>query len=124
MYGDSSAGNLTDVSAMRMLDAFACAVTRQAIISYTRSVYRRLESTSRDLVPSVSQPLEIIQHTGEFDRPFSIGVAMPGTEEQIREAASVREDAVEYLLEVTKTLKIRKAAHEIHRGLPLRVRPL
>ena len=76
MYGDSSAGNLTDVSAMRMLDAFACAVTRQAIISYTRSVYRRLESTSRDLVPSVSQPLEIIQHTGEFDRPFSIGVAL------------------------------------------------
>ena len=59
------------------------------------SVYRRLESTSRDLVPSVSQPLEIIQRTSVFDRPISIGVAMPGTEDEIREATSVREDAAE-----------------------------
>ena len=49
----------------------------------------------RDLVPSVSQPLGIIQHTSEFDRPFSIGIAMPGTEDQIREAVNVHEDAAE-----------------------------
>ena len=30
-----------------------------------------------------------------FDRPISIGVAMPGTEDGIREATSVREDAAE-----------------------------
>ena len=51
-----------------MLDAFARAVTRRAIIKYARTVYRRLESTSRDLVPSVSQPLENIQHTSEFNQ--------------------------------------------------------
>ena len=43
----------------------------------------------------MSQPLEIIQHTSVFDRPISIGVAMPGTEDGIREATSVREDAAE-----------------------------
>ena len=46
-------------------------------------------------MPSVSQPLEIIQRTSVFDRPISIGVAMPGTEDEIREATSVREDAAE-----------------------------
>ena len=51
-----------------MLDAFARAVTRRAIIKYARTVYRRLESTSRDLVPSVSQPLENIQHSSVIVR--------------------------------------------------------
>ena len=55
-------------------------------------MYRRLESTSRDLLPSVSESSEIIQHTCEFDRPISIVVAMPGTEDEIREALCVRED--------------------------------
>lgn len=31
-----------------------------------------------------------------FDRPISIGIAIRGTEDQIREAASVREDSVAY----------------------------
>ena len=44
---------------------------------------------------------------------------MRGTEEQIREAASVREDAVEYkyMLEEIKLIKIQIAAHEFRREI-------
>ena len=55
---------------------------------------RRLESTSCDPVLFVSQPLEDIQHTSEFDRSFSVGEVMTDLEEQLGDAASVREEAV------------------------------
>ena len=43
----------------------------------------------------MSQPLEIIQHTCGFDRPFAIGVVMPGTGKKIGEAVGVREEPAE-----------------------------
>ena len=52
-----------DVSTAPMPDGdFACAVTRRMIIQHMWAVCRRLESTSRDPVPSVSQPMESTQH--------------------------------------------------------------
>ena len=38
---------------------------------------------------------------------------MRSTEDKIREAVSVREDTVEYMLGEIKLVKIRKAAHEV-----------
>ena len=65
------------------------------------------EPTSRDPVSSVSQPLESIQHTSDFDRSFPVGEAMSDHEEQVREAASVCEDAA--LEEMRRVVALRRS---------------
>lgn len=83
----------------RIVLGLFCAVARRAIISYARSVHRR-ESTSRNLMPLVSQPLEIIQLTSEFDPHFPFGDAMLSLVEYDNEVwtAAERDALLQYVV--------------------------